>query len=33
MMVAAFMIGLTSLVLSQLVKAAMDIKQENDLII
>ena len=33
MMVAGFMIGLTSLILSQLVKVAMEIKQENDLII
>jgi len=31
--IAAFMVGLTSLVLSQLVKEAMKIKQENDLTI
>ena len=33
LMVAAFMVGLTSLILSQLVKTAMEIKQENDLTI
>lgn len=33
LMVAAFMVGLTSLVLSQLVRYAMEIKQENDLTI
>lgn len=32
-MVAAFMVGLTSLILSQLVAVAMEIKQENDLTI
>jgi hypothetical protein len=31
--IAAFMIGLTSLILSQLVKSAIAIKQENDLTI
>ena len=31
--IAAFMIGLTSLILSQIVKAALAIKQENDLTI
>jgi hypothetical protein len=33
LMVAAFMVGLTSLILSQLVRTAMEIKQENDLTI
>jgi hypothetical protein len=33
LMIAAFMIGLTSLVLSQLVGTAMEIKRENDLTI
>ena len=33
LMIAAFMIGLTSLVLSGLVRDAMEIKQENDLTI
>jgi hypothetical protein len=32
-MVAAFMVGLISLNLSQLVKVAMEIKEENDLTI
>jgi hypothetical protein len=31
--IAAFMLGLTGLILSQLVKAAMEIKQENELTI
>ena len=31
--IAAFMIGLTSLILSQIFRTAMEIKQENDLII
>jgi len=32
-MVAAFMVGITSMILSQLVKDAMEIKQENELTI
>lgn len=32
-MIAAFMVGLVSLILSQLVKVAVEIKQENDLTI
>lgn len=33
LMVAAFMVGLTSVVLSQLVRTTMEMKQENDLTI
>jgi hypothetical protein len=33
LMVAAFMVGLVSLILSQLVEVALEIKQENDLAI